>query len=288
MFGYIKTDYPNLFVKDTVLYQSAYCGLCKGIGKSCGAKGRLCLNYDLTFLSVLLHNILNIDFDIKKSHCAIHWFKRKPMANVDSLTKRIGALNVILAYYKCSDDVLDENRGGIKKAFLKRPYKKALRKEPELDEIVKRNYTRLIELEKKGCASVDQAADPFGNMMKELVLKLIGEEQNDNLSKLSYGLGKWIYLIDAIDDFDKDKKKGSFNVFVNAYSDVSCKEELVEKNRKEIESVFAYILSDIIASAQALKYNFNHDLTDNVLYSGLKVQTKKIMENCKCKNTTKY
>ena len=59
MFGYVKTDLPNMYVKDTVLYKAMYCGLCKGIGKVCGQKGRLALNYDLTFLSVFVHNILD-------------------------------------------------------------------------------------------------------------------------------------------------------------------------------------------------------------------------------------
>ena len=37
-----------------------------------------------------------------------------------------------------------------------------------------------------------------------------------------------------------------------------------------------------------LNYKFNHDLTDNVLFRGLSVQTKQIMENIKCKNSTKF
>ena len=114
MFGYVKTDNPNMFVKDTVLYRSMYCGLCKGIGRTCGQRARFALNYDLTFLSVLMHNILDIDVDIKKQHCIIHWFGKKPVAVPDELTDRIGALNIILAYYKLNDDVIDNNKGRIK------------------------------------------------------------------------------------------------------------------------------------------------------------------------------
>lgn len=288
MFGYVKTDYPNLIIKDTVLYQSMYCGLCKAIGKSCGNKGRFCLNYDLTFLSVLLHNYLNFDVKIEKERCIIHWFKKRPVAKVDALSERIGALNVILAYHKCADDVLDEKKGGIKKAFFKKPYKKAVKKEPELDKIVSKYYKKLIALENANCDSIDMVADPFGNMMQDIVSLLVGEGEHQDLKALSYGLGKWIYLIDALDDFDKDLKKGSFNVFRNAYKSAKTKEQLLNENRKDFESLFGYILSDIIERARTIRYNFNHDLTDNILFLGLNAQTKKIMENCKCKNTTKY
>ena len=107
MFGYVKTDLPNMYVKDTVLYKAMYCGLCKGIGKVCGHKGRLVLNYDLTFLSVLAHNLADLDVKIEKQRCIIHHIRKRPVAIPDSLTERIAALNVILAHYKLNDDVVD-------------------------------------------------------------------------------------------------------------------------------------------------------------------------------------
>ena len=118
MFGYVKTDFANLYVKDTVLYKAMYCGLCKGIGKVCGQKGRLVLNYDLTFLSVLLHNIANVDVKIEKQHCVIHRIVKRPVAVPDKLTERIAALNVILAHYKLNDDVNDNGKGKLKRAFF--------------------------------------------------------------------------------------------------------------------------------------------------------------------------
>ena len=129
MFGYVKTDRPNMFVKDTVLYRSMYCGLCKGIGKCCGNKGRLVLNYDLTFLSLFAHNLLNCDVKIEKQTCIIHHIKKRPVAVPDALSERIGALNVILAYYKLSDDVIDNKKGRLKRAFFKSSYKNAFKKE---------------------------------------------------------------------------------------------------------------------------------------------------------------
>ena len=71
MFGYVKTDDQNLYIKDFVLYRSLYCGLCKSIGGTCGQKARLALNYDLTFLSAFFHNILGVDVQIEKS-VALH------------------------------------------------------------------------------------------------------------------------------------------------------------------------------------------------------------------------
>ena len=288
MFGYVKTDMPNLYVKDTILYKAMYCGLCKGIGMCCGAKGRLVLNYDLTFLSVLLHNLSGLDVKIEKQRCIIHHIVKRPVAVPDELTKKIGALNVILAYHKLNDDVLDDKKGRIKRSFFNSSYKKAKKFQPNLDKIVKDRYSQLIEYEKTHGDSIDAAADPFGCMMQDVVRELLGEKLTEQVSELAYYLGKWIYLIDALDDFDKDKKKGSFNVFVNLYKDVLDKQTLVSDKESELIYVFGTIIDRIDGLSRDLKYNFNHDLTDNILRRGIKIQTKQIMENEKCKNTTKF
>ena len=287
MFGYVKTDLPNLYVKDTVLYKALYCGLCKGIGKCTGCKGRLLLSYDLTFLSALMHNVLGVDVKVEREKCIVHPFKKRPVAQSDDLTKKIACLNVILAYHKLRDDVIDDGKGRLKKAIFTSNYKKARRLEPKLDEIVKHNYENLLKLEKSNTDSIDIIAEPFGKIMEQVVANIVGQEQTENLSVLAYNLGKWIYLIDALDDFDKDKKKGQYNVFVNAYTDAKDKKELISKHGKDLIFTFGMINNEISEITNKLDYKFNHDLTDNILHSGLRITLKEILENKKCKNIIK-
>lgn len=288
MFGYIKTDYPNLIIKDTVLYKAMYCGLCKSIGGCCNQRARFTLNYDLAFFSVLVHNLMDKDIVIEKQHCVIHPFKKMPMALVDEISERIGCLNVILAYHKCTDDIMDNGKGRIGRKFIKSAYKKAVEKEPNLDKIVSDMYAKLLKLEQSGCDSIDMVSDPFGVMMQDIFKELLGDKATDSAKTLAYAVGKWIYLIDALDDFDKDKKKKNYNVFANVYKDSNTKVQLVELHRGELENLFGDILSTVSFMAKDLNYHFNHDLIDNVLNRGLMVQTKKIMENDKCKSTTKF
>lgn len=288
MFGYVKTDFPNMYVKDTVLYKAAYCGLCKSIGRTCGLSGRFLLNYDLTFFSVLAHNLTDTDLNVEKQRCILHTVVKRPVAVPDALTDRIAALNVILARYKLNDNVIDTGKGRVKRSFFAGAYKKAKKAEPLMDEIVKKRYDELLRLEKEKCDSPDMAADPFGQMMAELSDEILKTYADDDTRALFYSLGKWIYLIDAFDDFDKDVKKGAFNVFKNAYRDCSDKEELKSKHGRDVVIVFGAIISEIAELSRKLNYKFNHDLTDNVLLNGIREQTKKIMENKKCKNTTTY
>ena len=287
MFGYVKSDYANLYVRDTVLYKAMYCGLCKSIGATCGQKARFVLNYDLAFLSVWLHNVMGVDIVVNKEHCVVHPIVKKPIANVDELSKRIASLNVILAHYKIEDSIIDKDGGRIKKSFLRSSYKKAKALEPQLDEIVKNRYKELRELELKNVDSIDLSADPFGNMLKDVVKVLTGEEFNENIGEIAYNLGKWIYLIDAIDDYDKDLKKKSFNVFVNAYGFMS-KEKLLKEKKQDIINAISPAIMRIGEKSRLIKYKFNHDLCDNILNRGLILETKRILEREKCKNCTKF
>lgn len=278
MFGYVKYDLPNLYVKDTVLYRSMYCGLCKSIGCTCGQKARLVLNYDLTFLSLLLHNVLDVDIKIEKQRCAIHWFRKRPIAVPDELSKRIADLNVLLAYHKFNDDVIDKNGGRFKRSFFSKAYKKASKREKEIDKIIKNRYQSLVEYEKTNGDSTDISADFFGLMIQDVVKVLCGDKATNELLELSYELGKWIYLIDALDDIDKDIKRKNFNVFVNLYKDCKSSKEIKEKYKGEIEFLFAQTLMAIAEKTKEVKFYFNHDLIDNVLMLGLREQTKKILE----------
>lgn len=95
MFGYVRYDLPNLYLKDLMLYKALYCGLCKSIGASCGQMARVGLTYDVTFLSALLHNMTGTNITVEKQNCFEHRLKKRPIAKVDELTKELGALNTV-------------------------------------------------------------------------------------------------------------------------------------------------------------------------------------------------
>lgn len=281
MFGYVSTDMPNLYVKDTVLYKAMYCGLCKSLGKISGTSGRFLLNYDLAFLSAFIHNVKGEDVRIEKQRCILHHIVKRPVALSTETSYKAASVNVILAYYKLTDDVIDNGKGRIKRSVFKRAYKKAKKREPVIDEIVKRNYEALLKLEKADSESIEEVSSCFGNMMKEIVQDFLKDGFSEPVAEVSYNLGKWIYLIDALDDFDKDKKSKAYNVFVNLYKDSESKKQLLEKHKEDLEFIFGKILSDVYINSKDVKYSFNHDLIDNVLQKGLMVRTKKVMENAK-------
>ncbi len=275
MFGYINPDAPYLFKKDEILYKALYCGLCKSIGAGCGQMARTALTYDMAFTSALVHNIKGEDVQIKKARCALHMLKRRPVALVDATTVLLGCVNTALAYFKLCDDKADGEKRGILRHLYKKGYKKALKREPKIIEIIEKQTREQARLEKSGCSVMDMAAEPTAVMMKELSDIMLKEFSSEHTQKLFYSLGKWVYLVDALDDYDKDVKKGRFNVLYNAYGEPD-KERAVKKGEKELKFVFDIIFADMRESLFNIKFHFNHDLTDNIILRGIPLKTRSL------------
>ena len=268
MFGYVVPDKPYLYLKDETLYNALYCGLCKSIKKSCGNACRFTLNYDLAFLSALAHNIMGVDVSITKQNCIAHQIKKRPIAKPDEISLKIANLNVILAYYKLKDDKIDENKGSFKTALFAKGYKKAKKSCPEFDSVVNDCYKNLLKLESEKSNSVDIVSDCFATMLARISKELFKEKSNENTTNLAYALGKWIYLIDALDDYDKDIKKGNYNVFYLCYNNKSAK-ELIEENGKDIHFIFSSIFAIIKESYSKIETKYNTDLVENILFRGI-------------------
>lgn len=275
MFGYISPDVPYLFKKDEQLYKAMYCGLCKSIGAGCGQTARTALTYDMAFTSTLIHNIRGEDVKIKKERCALHLIKRRPVAQKDETFIAIGCINTALAYFKFCDDKADGERRGALRHLYKKGFKLAQKKHPQAVKILERYTARQAALERDGCAVIDCACEPTADMMSELSAYLLGEFATENTQKLFYNLGKWVYLIDALDDYDKDVKKGRYNVLYNVYRS-PCKAEAVAAGEEELKFIFDMLFAEMRQALAGIKFYYNHDLTDNIILRGIPLKTRKL------------
>ena len=57
MFGYVTPLKGELKVKEYELFRAYYCGVCNSIKRDFGNIPRMTLNYDMTFLAILLDSL---------------------------------------------------------------------------------------------------------------------------------------------------------------------------------------------------------------------------------------
>ena len=143
------------------------------------------------------------------------------------------------------------------------------------------------ETEKAGCSVIDMAAEPTAEMMKELSVYALGEYSTPETEALFYDIGKWVYLIDALDDYDKDVKKHRFNVLYNAFG-AKVKEQAVRENIDELTFLFDSLFADMRMRISKIDFGFNRDLTDNIILRGIPLKTRNILniQHRKCENNT--
>ena len=219
MFGYISTIESELKVREAASYRSWYCGLCKCMKRNYGFFSPLFLQYDCAFLALLFSGELGEAVDAKHCHCLhrCHDPRRKYRLETPAL-RFAAAANVLLAYYKCLDDWRDERDvvKGVGALLLKGAVRRAGRDYPALQARTEQFYRDQMTMERDD-GRLDAAADPTGKYLESLADMLpFPEAEKVPLKWLLYNLGRWIYLMDAWDDREKDRKKGTFNPYLQA------------------------------------------------------------------------
>ena len=229
----------------------------------------------MAFTSAIAHNIRGEDVKIERKRCIAHWFKRRPIAAPDGISVVLGCVNTILAYFKLCDDKRDGEKRGLMRVFLRAGFRRAEKLHPEAAETVKRHTAEQAELERAGCAVFDAAAEPTAEMLKDLSRYVLKEYATEYTDKLFYNLGKWVYLIDALDDYDKDVKKGRYNVLYNTYKK-SSRQEVINCGGDDIKFSLEMLFAGMREALAGIDFHFNHDLTDNIILRGIPLKSREI------------
>jgi len=229
LFGYVKPLSGELKVREFELYKSFYCGLCKTMGKKISRLSKFTLSYDMVFLALLRISLTNENIENNSFRCKLKPAKKRNHIKSNESLMYSSCVSAILSYYKYMDDINDA-KNIFKKFFIKiffppvlffsKMKKKALRYYPELDGLIKPSLAKLSGLEKNKCKSIDEAASCFAELMKNVLsFGLETPEQIKTAEIIGWHLGRWLYIIDALDDFDKDLKRREYNPFIEYYGD---------------------------------------------------------------------
>lgn len=287
MFGYVTPCKMELKIKDYEKFRGYYCGVCKAIKSNIGNLPRFVLNYDMTFLAILLDSLEDKKIKYGKEHCWVHPIKKKIFVKESNSVIYAAYINTILGYYKLIDNSKDDNsiKGGILSKGLI-PY---IKKYPDnilsKKEVVEEKLNTLYKLEATAeNRNLDELSHPFADLTG-YILSSYYNDKFPELYKLGYNLGKWIYVIDAYDDLEKDMKGNKFNGINGALN--TDKKEFVTF-QKEISERVDFLLTTCAAeclhSLNKIPLKKNQDLLYNILQYGLMEKMDKVFKRSCCDN----
>ena len=240
MYGYLRTYTPELKVREQEYYRAVYCGLCRTMGKCTGQCSRMTLSYDFTLFALVRMALTGETPTFRRRRCMAHPTRKRPMAEPTPDLALCAYASAILAHHKVKDDLRDER--GLKHTaasavspFVASMRRRALKKGyGEMDSGVYLAMKELSELEASRIPSVDEPATLFG----ELMGKLLAYGLKGNEAKLAHTvglrLGRWVYILDAADDYAEDVKYHRYNPLVCLYGDPAMT-ELPPHKREELK-----------------------------------------------------
>lgn len=214
MFGYVRPPAQDLPEGELNRFRTMYCGLCHTLSRRYGQAARMILNYDFTYLAILLSNG-TADAE-NAGRCWVSPVKKRPYLEPTAAMELAADESVILAYWQLRDGAEDHTwaaglkyRGGAQ--LLEGAYRKAAAFRPEFDAAVRRQLRLLHALETAEDPSMDRAADTFAVLLSGASAGIEDPTRRRILEQILYHLGRWVYLIDAADDLKRDGESGNYN-----------------------------------------------------------------------------
>ena len=256
--------------KEFDLYRATYCGLCRCLRDKYGFLPPMFLSYDFTFLALLLWEPED-GFRPCAGRCHVKPWVRKPMCPVSPALEQTADASVILTYWKLRDGVADEH-GGKKLAawilagMMKPAYTKAAAARPEFDAAAQAHLASLSRLEKENCPSIDRTADAFACLLRDAAQG--HGEQGRVLEQILYHVGRWIYLADARDDLEEDRRQGNYNPLLLRYGQ--------EMDDTALEDTMLHSLEMAAAALQLGRFGCRLPVLENILCLGLPLVQKAV------------
>ena len=269
MLGYITIDRPELKEKDVARYQGFYCGICQDLKERHGQLSRFTLNYDMTFLAILLTSLSFIRTGKEQHLCLIRPGNAKTCYR-NPFTAYAADMCVLLVYNNLQDDWTDERniKSALMADVLKADYIRTARRYPRQTKAVREYIRKLHRVECSGNNDLDLAAGLTGHFFEQVYVFDENSEWRRELGTIGFFLGKFIYLMDAYEDVFEDQKSGGYNPFIPI------------SKEPDFEERAAGILTMMAASAtqafERLPVVEHVDILRNILYCGIWTKYRQI------------
>jgi len=271
MFGYIRPMQGELRVRELERFKACYCGLCHSLGKNYGFASRFILNYELVFLSMLLWGE-DEPVKIERKRCIASPCKTKRYCAGSKALDTAAGYSVILTWWKLQDSIADESYFKalpykIASAFLKYAYRKASKNFSEFDGRARQELELLTRHEKEHGTSIDAAADKFSNILKAAATDDMPESLRRPMVELLYHLGRWVYIMDACDDYADDVKEGRYNPVADIYAPQGGK--IPPDGTERLKTTLIHSNNLVSSAFELLPENPWSEIVRNMLYLGM-------------------
>lgn len=264
MFGYVTVNQDELKIREYRRYRSFYCGLCRSLQVRYGLRGQVILPNDMVFADILLNGLYEQPLAEERRLCIAHPGKKQHMVR-NGITDYCADMGVLLAYYKLLDDARDNRDlrripSGAGARLLKKRVDRIAKAWPRQAGSVQAYIEGLTAFERSGSGTLDEVAGLTGTALGE-ILVMKEDLWAGYLRRMGFFLGKFVYLLDAYEDLEKDRKSGSYNPW-EPYAGREDFDAMAEQ-------ALTLMMAECAREFEKLPIVQDADILRNVLYSGV-------------------
>lgn len=277
MYGYVRPERGELKIREYETFRGVYCGLCHALSARYGPLLRFAVNYDLTFLAMLLTGPEPLRTGLRR--CPYRPLRRTACPEQTEAMDAAADYSVILAYWKLRDEAEDGRpfrafACRLLAAVMRGAYRKAAQTRPSFAGTAESELRALRELEKEKCPGIDAPADRFARILQAAADGEDDEVRSRVLRELLYHLGRIVYILDAVDDLADDMDSGAYNPLRYRFTPRDGK--LTPEDERELRLSLQHSHNSIISAYGLLDRSPYAGILDNILYSGLPAVTQAV------------
>jgi hypothetical protein len=254
MYGLMRARHCGQNIEQSERHRFHYCGTCKTLGRLYGQRSRLLLNHDAVFLAELL-TLLSAEpsqWSADKAYLSYNCLSLPSSeGGMPQALQLSAAANILLTEFKVADRIKDGGR--VRWRFVQRLFSGGFRRAAALLRHMEFPVDELRRLqdrqdEREACpiaprrnpaAALRRLASPTAAataMFFAHGARAIGRPETPEVApamwRLGYDFGRLVYLLDAFEDYEKDRREGEFNALRAAFGWTT--ESLTAEQRRQV------------------------------------------------------
>lgn len=265
MYGYLRYKNKSEVNKISRMYKCYYCSFCHSLKKNYGLLATALLSYDLVFAAISLSSATN--YTDNKPMCCLYKRKNKLDDEYGSdYWKGLATASVALAYSKALDNYLDgaTMTARIILGILSFLSRKARKENPDVFAYVDCAMRDIKHAEEQGIGFEIQS-----KLSAKMISDALCDYSNVSFSKSNkrflYEVSRWLCFVDAIDDYEKDRKNKAYNPLFMVWKNneniyENNFEKLISIKYIEISKIYFDILEQMNAALKEMKTNENEKI----------------------------
>ena len=275
----LKQNTKNrLNLSERKIFRDYFCSICLAHKYKYGRLSIFLNNYDIAFIAICLGICEEVIENCGK--CGKHICDRK-----EKFTNKpwsdLADYNINLIRKKMDDNVLDNK--SISSAIMRKlgsgMFNKCKKRNPKLYKSFDDSFEKFLKLENSN-ASIDMMMDGNAEFIEYTILQI----SNPTTEQLLFlkSIMRWLYWIDAVNDYEDDLKNNNFNPLIQNKSRDISQELFLEYNMTELVNSYLKLKKQINYAYSMCASSYSVDsrvIIENMIDFTIKEVSKKILKN---------